>query len=221
MARVIRVLLLGLAALICAGCGTGGLAESGADRSRGKELFTAQCGSCHALADAGTRGTVGPNLDEAFAFARTEEQRFEESTIREVVHQQIKYPAPPMPGPDVTFRRSEDRDADIEAVAAYVASVVAMRPAGGQAQGGGGGGQAGGSDGKSIFASAGCGSCHALADAGSSGTIGPNLDDSKPSRQVAIQRVTNGKGAMPAFRDQLSRQEIQAVAGYVARAAGK
>jgi cytochrome c oxidase subunit II len=32
---------------------------------QGKELFTQQCGSCHTLADAGTTGEVGPNLDEA------------------------------------------------------------------------------------------------------------------------------------------------------------
>lgn len=32
---------------------------------QGKELFTQQCGSCHTLADAGTQGEVGPNLDDA------------------------------------------------------------------------------------------------------------------------------------------------------------
>jgi mono/diheme cytochrome c family protein len=32
---------------------------------QGKALFTQQCGSCHTLADAGTTGEVGPNLDDA------------------------------------------------------------------------------------------------------------------------------------------------------------
>lgn len=72
--------------------------------------------------------------------------------------------------------------------------------------------------GKEIFASAGCGSCHKLADAGTSGTIGPNLDESKPSLEVAIDRVTNGKSPMPAFKDQLSEQEIADVAAYVLQA---
>jgi cytochrome c oxidase subunit 2 len=30
----------------------------------GKTLFTQQCGSCHVLADAGTQGAVGPDLDK-------------------------------------------------------------------------------------------------------------------------------------------------------------
>jgi len=73
-------------------------------------------------------------------------------------------------------------------------------------------------NGKKIFASAGCGSCHTLEDAGTSGTIGPNLDESKPDLELAIDRVTNGSGAMPAFKDQLSEQEIADVATYVVEA---
>jgi cytochrome c6 len=75
-------------------------------------------------------------------------------------------------------------------------------------------------NGKKIFASAGCGSCHTLKDAGSSGTIGPNLDESKPDLQLAIDRVTNGSGAMPPFKDQLSEKEIVDVATYVVEATG-
>lgn len=36
----------------------------------------------------------------------------------------------------------------------------------------------GGSSGAQVFASAGCGSCHTLSAAGSTGTTGPNLDES-------------------------------------------
>ena len=69
--------------------------------------------------------------------------------------------------------------------------------------------------GAEVFASAGCGSCHTLEDAGSSGTIGPDLDDSQPDRELIVDRVTNGAGAMPPFKDQLSEQQIQDVAAYV------
>jgi mono/diheme cytochrome c family protein len=70
-------------------------------------------------------------------------------------------------------------------------------------------------NGAKIFASAGCGGCHTLQAAGSSGTVGPNLDDAKPDLALAIDRVTNGQGAMPSFKDQLSEKEIADVATYV------
>src|SRR5215207_10188751 len=76
-----RLLALSLVAAAIAGCGGGDAGSeepantpqksSGEDSggktttaSAGKELFTAKCGSCHTLADAGTEGTFGPNLDE-------------------------------------------------------------------------------------------------------------------------------------------------------------
>jgi cytochrome c6 len=75
-------------------------------------------------------------------------------------------------------------------------------------------------NGKQIFMSQGCGSCHTLADAGTSGSVGPNLDDSQPSVELAVDRVTNGAGVMPPFGDKLSEQEILDVATYVSQAAG-
>jgi mono/diheme cytochrome c family protein len=74
--------------------------------------------------------------------------------------------------------------------------------------------------GKSIFDSAGCGSCHTLADAGSTGTVGPNLDDAKPTLERAYTQVTNGGGGMPPYKDQLSEQQIADVAAYVVQATG-
>ena len=74
--------------------------------------------------------------------------------------------------------------------------------------------------GKKIFLSAGCTGCHTLKDAGSTGTVGPNLDDAMPSFALAAQRVTNGAGAMPPFKGQLSPQQIADVAAYVAQATG-
>lgn len=74
--------------------------------------------------------------------------------------------------------------------------------------------------GESVYASAGCGGCHTMEAAGSSGTIGPNLDDSKPDFALAVDRVTNGRGAMPSFEGQLSEQEIADVAQYVVESTG-
>ena len=69
--------------------------------------------------------------------------------------------------------------------------------------------------GEAVFAEAGCGGCHTLEAAGSSGSVGPNLDDSQPDYELAVDRVTNGAGAMPAFAGQLDETQIQDVAAYV------
>ena len=62
------------AAFLVAGCGTGGIARGG-DQSRGKQLFAEKCGGCHTLADSGSHGKVGPNLDQLMpAFARVQRQ---------------------------------------------------------------------------------------------------------------------------------------------------
>jgi mono/diheme cytochrome c family protein len=70
--------------------------------------------------------------------------------------------------------------------------------------------------GEAVFASAGCGGCHTLEAAGSSGNVGPNLDEAKPDAALVVDRVTNGKGVMPSFKGQLSEKQIQDVAAYVA-----
>jgi cytochrome c5 len=112
---------------------------------------------------------------------------------------------------------------DADAVAAYVASVAALpaRSGGGGTTTGGGGGGGGTASGEGVFASAGCASCHTLAAAGASGTVGPNLDQAKPDEELVVDRVTNGQGAMPSFKDSLSEDQIQAVADFVSRNAGK
>ena len=51
--------------------------------------------------------------------------------------------------------------------------------------------------------------------AGSSGNVGPNLDEAKPDLALVVDRVTNGMDAMPSFKDQLDEQQIQDVAAYV------
>jgi mono/diheme cytochrome c family protein len=70
-------------------------------------------------------------------------------------------------------------------------------------------------NGKKVFASAGCGGCHTFSAAGSTGTVGPNLDDASVDVDAAVQQVKNGGGGMPAFGDRLSDQEIADVAAFV------
>ena len=69
--------------------------------------------------------------------------------------------------------------------------------------------------GEAVFASAGCGGCHTLEAAGSSGNVGPNLDESQPDAELVEQRVRNGAGAMPAFEGQLDDEQIANVTAYV------
>jgi cbb3-type cytochrome c oxidase subunit III len=203
--------LAAVLALALSGCGTGGLASQG-NTANGKQLFVDNCGVCHALADAGSNGTTGPNLDAAFGAIRkknvSDDQRFDESTIREVVLDQIRFAIPPMK-PNIV------KGQDAEDVAAYVASVagrrgptVAAPPATKSTKG------------DAIFKSN-CATCHTLAAANAKGTIGPNLDKLTPPLGVVKNQVIHGGGAMPAFKGRLSDQQIQAVAKYVADNAGK
>ena len=69
--------------------------------------------------------------------------------------------------------------------------------------------------GRAVFADAGCGTCHTLADADATGTVGPNLDERRPSRARVATLVTNGSGVMPSFRDRLTPEQIEEVATYV------
>ena len=76
--------------------------------------------------------------------------------------------------------------------------------------------------GKTVFLGvSGCGACHTLADAGSTGTIASNLDEKAPSVERVRDVVANGSGAMPPFRKQLTEQQIADVAAYVAAVAGR
>jgi mono/diheme cytochrome c family protein len=74
--------------------------------------------------------------------------------------------------------------------------------------------------GAAVFESAGCGGCHTLEAAGTRGTVGPNLDESKPPHSLVVDRVTNGQGAMPSFKDRLDEKQIQDVAAYVVASTG-
>jgi len=73
--------------------------------------------------------------------------------------------------------------------------------------------------GKALFTTN-CGGCHTLADAGTSGAVGPNLDDSKPSAELVATNVTNGKGNMPPFGESLDAQQIADITAYVTQSTG-
>ena len=197
------------------------------DPAHGKELFLASanpsepsCASCHTLADAGSTGTVGPNLDDAFSSDK--QQGFSIQSMEDLVRGQIAYPEAPMPA-------NLYRGQDANDVAIYIAKcsgnpscgVTAEKPPAATTSTQATTTQAAAPNGKGIFASAGCGSCHTLKDAGTKGTIGPNLDQLKPSEPRVEKQVTNGGAIMPPFKGRLTPAQIKAVAAYVSSVAGK
>lgn len=194
-----------LATLALSGCGATAVSREGADTTRGKELFQQRCGQCHVLADAGTAGQIGPNLDSGF-IARN--QGFDEDTYFQVVYEQMKIPAPPMPEFDEEGTKNYLPEQDRISIADYVAA-VANKPVA----------QAASNDPKAIFTGS-CGSCHTLSDAGTSGAVGPNLDESSIDLQGAVRQIANGGGGMPPFKGQLSDEQIRALAQYILKVRG-
>jgi len=204
-------LLAPLAALLAAvvvisGCGT-----SNGDIARGRVLFTKNCGTCHVMAQAGTSGTIGPNLDDAFSAAR-ESGGFDASTVEGIVEAQVESPRPGNGNPMTTMPPHIVEGTDLDDVAAYVGKYAGVPGAAPPEVEGGPGAQ--------VFANNGCGGCHTLAAAHSTGNVGPVLDDAKPDYRLATSRVTNGKGVMPSFKGQLSDQEIANVAAFVVTSTG-
>jgi mono/diheme cytochrome c family protein len=190
-------LLVGLV-LVMSGCGTGGPAEGG-NANQGKKLFltTGKCGSCHTLADAGSRGQVGPDLDHAFQ--RSREEGLKRSTIQNVVLDQIRYPTSisGMPANLVTGQQAED-------VAAYVAQCAASKDETACP------GIVAGSGGMGLYASLGCQGCHSLDGSASSGPTFKGLFGS-------TEKLTGGQTAKA--DDQYLLEAIldpdkQIVAGY-------
>jgi mono/diheme cytochrome c family protein len=238
--RAYRVGALGAglvaATFLVAGCGTGGVASAGQrpDTQNGETLFKANCAECHTLSAAGTSGTIGPNLD--YAFAASVKEGIPQSAIENVVLDQIRLGSGVVTKTYTTTKGFIDQHCENDQkkceqtsmpanlvtgqnaidVAAYVASVAGLS------------GYAApvsfasfGTDGAAIFKGAGCAGCHTLAAAGSTGTTGPNLDQLKPSEPTVAHQVTVGGGVMPSFQGKLSPAQIQAVAKYVSSSAGK
>jgi cbb3-type cytochrome c oxidase subunit III len=207
----------GALALALSACGTGGKVSATVDVQNGKQLFQQKCAGCHALAAVGSAGGIGPNLDDSFAQARAD--GYKESAIANIVHDQIRY-AGQYPtaqnNPDylkANMPRNLVKGQDADDVAAFVAANAGL-------QGFAASQVISGTNGKQIFQKK-CASCHTLKDAGATGTIGPNLDQLKPSFAVAQNQVIHGGGVMPAFKGVLTDAQIKAVAKYVSDNAGK
>ncbi len=216
-----RTALLLALALLLGGCE---LKDRGDNEVQGKALFVEHCGACHMLERAGTAGTVGPDLDAAFQRARRD--GVGESTIEGIVEAQIEHP-----GRNSRMPAGLVAGDDAENVAAYVAKVAAVP---GQDTGklADAGLPEGGPPGRRIFLSNGCGSCHRLADAGTNGTTGPNLDEALQhgsAREIRDAIVTPdadtaagfSAGVMPGdYRQRLSPQELADLVEYLDENAG-
>jgi mono/diheme cytochrome c family protein len=190
-----------------------------ANLDKGQQLFTQKCGSCHTLTGAGTNGDVGPNLDYAFKQARA--NGFDSDTIKGVVEYQIAHARPASPQQtDVYMPTDLVTGEDASNVAAYVASVAGVpgikAPVFAPPQ----------------FFATNCGGCHTLAQAGTTGTTGPDLDDALKGMSAADisqsisdpnAKITPGYPAnvMPQnFGQTLTPPQLQQLVAYLQQATG-
>jgi plastocyanin len=117
----VRALVLSVAAAGAALSAGGCSVKQGEDANliAGKQQFVAKCGACHTLAHAGTKGTVGPNLDEAFR--NSIDEAHGRSTIRGAVEFQIREPNPRGVMPKNLVSGTTVTD-----IASYVAATAAL-----------------------------------------------------------------------------------------------
>jgi mono/diheme cytochrome c family protein len=221
-----------LAATLCAvalALPLGACGRDEADLSAGKAAFVEKCGSCHTLARAGTAGTQGPNLDDAFQAALND--GFDRDTVEGIVHKQILHPRMNsiMPAGLVEGDKAND-------VAAYVGYAVDRS---GEDEGAlATAGLAQAKTGEQIFTAAGCAGCHTFTPAGSNGTIGPNLNDlkaaaakfakGKPPEEYVRESILKPdafvvpgfSNSMPSFDGRLTDQQVQALIDYLLKSGG-
>ncbi len=215
--KLLALSALSIVGLAVAGCDS---AEN-ADIDRGRALFIESCGRCHTLAESGSSGTVGPDLDAAFADARAIGQ--DTDTFAGEVEYQIETPRKTRPSdesnplymPPQLVTGQDEQD-----VAAYVAAVAGVP-----------GIKAPVLATPDLFATQ-CGSCHTLAATGSTGQIGPNLDDVLPGQTAAAIKdsILNPSANLspgfqdqmtPTFGDSLDPKQIDALVKFLTVNAGK
>lgn len=210
--------LLALAAIAAVALAVSGCGTTEADPQRGRALFVQNCGVCHEMAEAGTTAQIGPNLDAAFAGARSAGEGGE--TIEGIVEAQVEFPRPSNDNPAASMPADIVEGQNLEDVAAYVGMWAGVPGAAPPKVPGGPGAQ--------VFASNGCGGCHTLAAAGSGGTTGPNLDESLAAGDstAAIEEMIVDPNAeivkgyppnvMPAtFGQSLSKKELEDLVQYL------
>ena len=223
-----RALLAPICALALA-LAVGACGRDEPDLENGKAQFVEKCGSCHELGRAGTAGTTGPDLDTAFQAALRD--GIDRDTVQGIVHDQILYPnkESKMPAKLVTGQDAKD-------VAAYVGYAAARKGNDEGALASAGLAQA--KTGDQIFTAAGCAGCHTFGPAGSTGTIGPSLDElktqagniepGKSAEQYVRESLTDpgaflvqGYGnVMPSFEGRLTDEQIQALVDYLLQTGG-
>jgi mono/diheme cytochrome c family protein len=217
--KAMGVALFGTALLILSGCD----ANENADTERGRELFIANCGTCHALAEAATTNTTGPNLDASFADAR--ESGMDPDTIEGVVSRQIELPREVAPDNPTYMPADIVTGQDAEDVSAYVASVAGVPGIEPPTAAGGPGGQ--------VYAANGCAACHTLAVAESTGQVGPDLDEVIPGQKTDYVReqiidpssdITAGysDGIMPTnYESQIPAPDLDKLVNFLTTCAGE
>lgn len=211
---------------LASGCGS----DEGADLGNGKRLFTGegQCGSCHVLARAGTKSSIGPDLDAAFDQARAD--GLGEATIASVIRNQIESPRNSSAMPADLVSGDDLRD-----VAAYVAAA-----AGQPGEDAAGAGELDAPDpaateGRALFLAKGCGGCHILSDAKTGASVGPQLNDLRNAGRLKGESgrdyvrkaildpdasIVGGfePGLMPSdYRKRLTDEELDTLADYLVR----
>ena len=233
-----RIATLMAGALIVVTLGGCALKHANANLVSGKKLFASNCASCHTLAHANSTGTVGPNLDDAFRQDRADGVK--STSIAGLVGYWIQYPNTQgaMPAGLLKGQQAED-------VASYVAAVASIpgQDTGALAQAVAEKVNPTPAVGKQIFTGVGsCGSCHTLSAAGTTGTVGPNLNTlkeacaapaSQQARGTTLEKcietaITNpykyippgyAAGIMPSnFSKTLSPSQIQALVAFLSQA---
>jgi mono/diheme cytochrome c family protein len=217
-----RLLLL-LAALAAIALPASGCGTSTADVERGRTLFVQKCGTCHGMAQAGTTGQIGPNLDHAFAAARAVGQT--DSTVEGIVTAQVENPRPLSENSAVSMPAEIVTGQDLEDVAAYVGEYAGVPGAAPPKVQGGPGAQ--------VFASNGCGGCHTLAAANAGGTVGPNLDEVLVGQKASMieesildpnAKIAKGfpPNVMPGnYESTISPTELKELVAFLAGSSGK
>jgi mono/diheme cytochrome c family protein len=218
-------MLLAGAALVVGGAVAGCDVQESADVERGRALFIENCGTCHALTEARTAATIGPDLDASFGTARAD--GMDQDTIEGVVEAQIDNPRTVRqddPEYDRTFMPADivaGRDAvDVAAYVASVAGVPGIEP---PALGGA----------EQIFAEL-CSTCHTLAAANATGTVGPDLDEVLPGQkpaqveesirdpQAQISSGFDEPSAMPPFDEaQIPEEDLMELVQFLLDNAGQ
>jgi mono/diheme cytochrome c family protein len=244
--RVLAATTIVAAGLVATACGSEGISQKVENDkpniANGAKLFAARCSGCHTMDVAGAQGGATKVHDRE----RPDGPNF---NVRRETPDSVLYAirnggfsGAIMPENIVVGREAND-------IAAFLAKYAGgerrgndITPASQPSAGGGnttstqqdttstpeagttststGGTQQAAAQGKQIFTQN-CAGCHTLKDAAASGKVGPNLDDLKPDEATTDRQVTNGGGAMPAFKGQLQADEIKAVSQYVASVAGK